>query len=43
MSGFFEQRNILYNLPGLTDFATGPINTVNNILKGLRYLGHYTT
>ena len=39
MTGFFKQQNILYNLRALTDFATGQIDTVNNDLKALRYLG----
>ena len=39
MNGFFEQRNILYKLRAPTDFATGRIDTVNNDLKALTYLG----
>ena len=39
MNELFEQRNIIYNLRSQTDFTTGPISTVNNGLKSLRYLG----
>ena len=38
MNELFEQRNIIYNLQSQTDFTTGPISTVNNGLKSLRYL-----
>ena len=37
-SELFEQRNTLYNFRSQTDFTTGPIGTVNNGLKSLRYL-----
>ena len=33
----FEQRNKI--LRSQTDFRTGPVSTVNNGLKSLRYLG----
>ena len=39
MNELFEQRNIIYNLRSQTDFTTGPISTVNNGLKNIRYLG----
>ena len=39
MNESFEQRNIIYNLRSQANFTTGPINTVNNDLKSLRYLG----
>ena len=39
MNELFEQRNIIYNLRSQTDFTTGPISTVNNDLKNIRYLG----
>ena len=35
----FEQRNVIYNPRLQTDFAAGPISTVNNGSKILRYLG----
>ena len=39
MNELFEKRSIIYNLRSLTDFTTGPISTVNNSLKSLRYPG----
>ena len=39
MNELFEQRNIIYNLRSQKDFTTGPISTVNNGLKSLRYRG----
>ena len=42
MNELYEQRNILYNLRSQADFTTGPISTVNNSLKSLRYLGPKT-
>ena len=36
----FEQRNKI--LRSQTDFRTGPVSTVNNGLKSLRYLGPKT-
>ena len=38
MNELFEQRNIIYNFRSQTDFITGPISTVNNGLKSLRYV-----
>ena len=35
MNGYFEKRNIIYNLQSQTDFITGQIN---NALKSLIYL-----
>ena len=37
MNELFEQLNIIYNLQLQTDFTRGPISTVNNGLKRLRY------
>ena len=39
MNELFEQWDISYNLRSQTDFKTGPISTVNNGLKSLRYFG----
>ena len=39
MNELFEQRNMIYNLRSQTDFTAGPVSTVNNGLKSLRYLG----
>ena len=39
MNELFEQRNIIYNLRSQTDFTSGPISTVCNGLKSLRYFG----
>ena len=39
MNELFEQRNIIFNFRSQVDFTTGPISTVNNGLKSLRYLG----
>ena len=39
MNELFEQWDIIYNLRSQTDFKTGPISTVNNGLKSLRYFG----
>ena len=39
MNELFEQWDIFYNLRSQTDFKTGPISTVNNGLKSLRYFG----
>ena len=38
MNELLEQGNIICNLRSQTYFATGPISTVNNDLKRLRYL-----
>ena len=39
MNELFEQRNIIFNLRSQTYFTSGPISTVINDLKSLRYLG----
>ena len=38
MSEIFNLRNIDYNLRSQINFKQGPVNTVNNGLKSLRYL-----
>ena len=37
MNELFEQQNITYHLRSQTDFTTGPISTVNNGLKSLKW------
>ena len=38
MSEIFSLKNLDYNLHSHTDFKQGPVNTVNYVLKSLRYL-----